>query len=403
MRKAIRIIFIVVIAAVVISTVRYCSNPYSTETVTYYEYEKSISGKGYILRDETVVTNDAPGIFEPFVNDGERVARQAKVGTVISGQPDENMLEELTEVKGRIEDIEKSNIIAGLYQSDTIRIASAVSSNVKSIREAVRSGDYAKATELKKEIGYLKNRSAEIESSDARDELLSELYDRKASIENAIGGTQSEIYAPISGIYSSAIDGLEKYGDEELMNSLLPSDVEGFDDIMKDFERDSKDVCKITDNFEWYLTAVISEEEAEDVNPGESVKVLIDTADASEVDATVYYISEAEDGKRVIILKSSIFVDGISSIRSVDYKVVLMRKSGLKIPSAALRIENGQKGVYILIDKKKSFRYVNNDPFRSEDDQFYIVDSKYTPPGASTEYVPLKEYDKVLLEPEEVK
>lgn len=403
MRKAVKIIFAVVIAAFVISTVRYCANPYSTETVTYYEYEKSISGTGYILRDETIVTNDAPGVFEPFVNDGERVSRGAKVGTVISGRPDEELLGELAGINERIEDIEKSEAVAGLYQSDALRIANAVSTNVKSIREAVRTGDYAKAAELKKEIGYLKGRSGEIEGSDARDELLAELYDRKANIESAVGGAQSEIYAPIAGVYSSVVDGLEKYGTPEAMAELMPSTVEAFDKAAEDFERSASDVCKITDNYNWYLAAVITEEEAENVKVGSGVSVLIDSADAAEVDASVYSLSEAEDGKRVMIVKSNEFADGISSMRSVDYKVVLLRKTGLKIPSSALRIENGKKGVYILIDKKKSFKYVNNEPFRSEDDQFYIVNRKYTPQGSGTDYVPLKEFDKVLLNPEDVR
>ncbi len=403
MRKAIRIVFIIVIVAAMVSSVRYCASPYSTETVTYYEYEKSISGMGYILRDETIVTNAVYGVFEAYVNDGERVKKGARVGTVISGQPDEAMLEELSTLNGRIEDIEKSNIVANLYHSDTRRIASAVTDSVESLREAVRGGDYSKASELKKEIGYLKTRSSELEESEARETLLSQLYERKAEIENSIGTAQTEIYAPVAGIYSAAVDGLEKYGSPERLSTLLPSDIESFDEILEEYEPSAGEACKITDSFSWYLTAVVSDEEAKDISVGDSVSVLIDTAEAAEVDATVRYISEAEDGKRAIAVESNLYVEGITGLRSVDYKLVLLRKSGLKIPSAALRIEGDKKGVYILLDKKKSFRYVNDNPFRSEDDSFYIVDAKYTPPGAAADYVPLKEYDKVLLKPEEVK
>ncbi len=403
MRKVLKIIFAVVLFFALVSTIRYCASPYGTETVTYYEYEKSISGSGYILRDEVVVTNDAPGVFEPFVNDGERVSKNARVGTVISGEPDEKMLSELLSLNERIEDIEKSNLIAGMYREDAVRIANAVSSNVDGIRAAVREGDYSKATALKKEIGYLKGRSGELESSEARDELLAELYDRKARIEAAIGGAQSQIFAPIAGIYTASVDGLERYGGDELRAELLPSDVESFGAKLKEFSKDSKDVCKITDNYNWYLTAVISEEEAEDISTGAGVSVLIDTANASEVDGVVELLSTAENGKRVIIVRCNEFVDGISSVREVDYKIILMRKTGLKIPSAALRIENGKKGVYILLDKKKSFRYVNDNPFRFDDDQYYIVNTKYAPAGSGTGYVPLKEFDKVLLNPEDVR
>ena len=104
-----------------------------------------------------------------------------------------------------------------------------------------------------------------------------------------------------------------------------------------------------------------------------------------------------------MVVSSDLFMDGISSLRKVDYEIVLQRETGLRVPSSALRIVDGSKGVYILLDKTKSFRYVNDNPYRSEDDQYYIVDEKYTPPGASADYVPLKEYDKVLINPEEVR
>ncbi len=403
MRRAFKIFICVVVLVAVISTVNYCSRPYSTQTVTYFEYEKSIKGKGYILRDETIVTNDAPGVFEPFVNDGERVSKDAKVGTVISGSLDEKLIEELNQVKERIEDIEKSSSIAGLYQSDELRISNAVKNDIKSLRTAVKNSDLSKATELKKEIGYLKDRSAQIENNESRTELLAQLYQRRDDIEAAVGGVQHELYSPIAGVYSLAIDGLEKYGKEDTLAGLTPSEVENFDKELKEYEKDPHDVCKITDNFNWYLAAVISVEDAKNVRVGNRVTIKIDNSDTSEVQGTVYSLSEEEDGKNVMIVKSNLFIEGISSVRTVDYEVILQRRTGLKIPSAALRIEDGKKGVYILIDKKKSFRFVNDNPFRSEDDQYYIVDRKYTPQGASAEYVPLKEYDKVLLNPEDVR
>ncbi len=403
MRKALKIILAVVLVAAVISTVHHCANPYSTQTVTYYEFQKSIRGEGYILRDETVVSSDVPGVFEPFVNEGERVSRDARVGTVMTGEPDSALISELNEVRRRIEDIEQSATIAGIYQSDTVRIANAVTKDVTDLREAVREGDLAAATELKREIGYLKNRTSNLESSEQTDLLLEELYLRRDEIEKAVAGVQKAVYAPISGVYSSAVDGLEGFGSAEKIASLTPDDVESFDEIIDTYKQDPSDVCKISDNFAWYLTAVISEEEAADVELNGSVTVNIDTFSTGEVNGTVYSLSEAQDGKRVMVIRSDLFVEGISGMRRVDYQVTLERRTGLRIPSSALRIENGQKGVYILLDKQKSFKAVNNNPYRSEDDEYYIVERKYSPPGAPTDYVPLKEYDKVLINPEEVR
>ncbi len=404
MRRALKIILCAVVIIALISTVRYCADPYDTQTVTYYEYQKSVSGEGFILREETVVDNDVPGVFEPYVNEGERVGRDARIGTVISGTPDENLMRELNDVNQRIEDIEESTTIAGIYQTDTVRIANAVNENVKSMRQAVADGDLNTATELKREIGYLKNRTAQLDGSEPAEQLLSQLYSRKTEIETAIGSVQEIVYAPIAGVYSSAVDGLESYGTEEALSALTPEDIDSIDLTLNSGEKDERAVCKISDNFIWYLAAKISEEEAAGVKPGAAVNIRIDNANSPEVAGKVYYLSEPVDGSCAMVVSCDLFVEGISSLRRVDYEVVLQRETGLRIPSSALRIEDGHKGVYILIDKKtKSFRYVNDNPFRSEDDQYYIVDAKYTPVGAPTDYVPLKEYDKVLIEPEKVK
>ncbi len=403
MGKYLKLILCAVLIVGIAFGVYRCTNPYKTETVAYYEYQKAISGQGYILRSETIVTNDVPGTFEPFVNEGDRVSRNAKIGTVISGKPDEKLIEELGSVKERIEDIEKSNSIAGIYQSDTMRIANAVKADVKNLRAAVTDGDLSRATELKKEIGYLKSRTAQIENNESGQLLLSELYDRKKTIEDAIGTSQQEVCSPISGVYSSTIDGLEKYGSEDELAKLLPDDVEAFDQLTEAYDKNSNEICKITDSFTWYLASVITSEEAEDVNPGNSVTIKFDDVGSGEIQGKVYSLSEIKDGKQVMVISSNLFVEGISGARKVSYEVILQKKTGLRIPSSALRIEDGKKGVYILIDKKKSFRYVNNDPFRSDDDEFYIVDRKYSPAGASSEYVPLKENDKVLINPEDVR
>ena len=88
-----------------ISTVSYCSAPFDTETAQTINVRKTINGEGYILRNETTVSPQSKGAFESGVQDGTRVSRNGSLGITISGNYNEELVEQLKSVSKRIDDI----------------------------------------------------------------------------------------------------------------------------------------------------------------------------------------------------------------------------------------------------------------------------------------------------------
>ena len=78
-----------------ISTVSYCSAPFDTETAQTINVRKTINGEGYILRNETTVSPQSKGAFESGVQDGTRVSRNGSLGITISGNYNEELVEQL--------------------------------------------------------------------------------------------------------------------------------------------------------------------------------------------------------------------------------------------------------------------------------------------------------------------
>ncbi len=395
MNKILKYVLLGSVILALISTVSYCSAPFDTEVAQNVDIRKTVSGEGYILRNETVVTPTSKGAFEPAVQDGVRVARGSSLGVVISGNYDEKLVTELKEVTERIEEIEKSNNFADIYSSDEARIFSALKDLSSSIRTNVREEDYLLATENATQLNVLLQKKDSSENQGAGENLLLQLQQKKYELEQQLGGVRVNVVSPASGHFYSNLDGLEMKIKEEELLLLTPTSVSKYSEKLKSYSYDPQYAGKITDTYAWYLAAVLPEEKAQNLTVGNTVTLSVD--DASGVKATVMAINSDETNRYAVLLKSTHDVKDVFEKRAVTFEICYEEYSGLYVPSAAIRVVDGVTGVYILNQNETvSFRCV--DIILKEKD-YYIVRSKYTPPEG-VKFSPLKLYDDILVNPE---
>ena len=125
-------------------------------------------------------------------------------------------------------------------------------------------------------------------------------------------------------------------------------------------------VCKIIDNFVWYLAVPLELKDAEKFEIGNTMKIVFRDAGGQTAPAEIYAISGEEGGKKVVTFKLNRDVSGILSRRNVSIDIVLNTYEGLKVPMAALCMEGEQTGVYVQNGGEKVFKkveiiYHNND------------------------------------------
>ncbi len=395
MNKILKYVLLGSVILALISTVSYCSAPFDTEVAQNVDIRKTVSGEGFILRNETVVMPTSKGAFEPAVQDGVRVARGSSLGVVISGNYDEKLVAELKEVTERIEEIEKSNNFADIYSSDEARIFSALKDLSSSIRTNVREEDYLLATENATQLNVLLQKKDSSENQGAGENLLLQLQQKKYELEQQLGGVRVNVVSPASGHFYSNLDGLEMKIKEGELLLLTPTSVSKYSEKLNSYSYDPQYAGKITDTYAWYLAAVLPEEKAQNLTVGNTVTLSVD--DAPAVKATVMAINSDETNRYAVLLKSTHDAKDVFEKRAVTFEICYEEYSGLYVPSAAIRVVDGVTGVYILNQNETvSFRCV--DIILKEKD-YYIVRSKYTPPEG-VKFSPLKLYDDILVNPE---
>lgn len=398
MNKTLRKILIFFILVAFISTISYCSAPYDTETAKIITVKKTVTGSGFILRNETPVTPNTNGIFEPGIKEGTRVSKGSSIGVTISGNLSEKLSEELEEVTKRIEEIEQSGSISDLYSSDEARMYTALSDLTGKIRDDVYSENYSSASMTVTQLVTLLSKKYAPENGLAADNLLLELKERKYEIEQQLGGVREDIKAPVSGLFYRTLDGLEDSGTEKDIASLSAAKINGFSKDLENFKPQKKNVGKIVNTYVWYIAATVDITEAEKLPIGKTVTLTVD--DSVGVDAVVLAVNHVDgDKEAAVIIKSTRSIAGIFEKRTAEFELCYEEYTGLYVPSAAIRVVDSVTGVYVLNRSKTvSFKCVD---ILLKEDNYYIVNKNYIPPEGS-EYQALRLYDDIFVNPEVV-
>ncbi len=395
MNKKIKTVLLISLIIALISTLSYCSAPFDTETAKIISIRKTVSGEGYILRNETVIENSSNGVFEASVKDGTRVSGGSSIGVTISGNYNEELVKELEDVTKRIDEVQKSGDFADIYASDEARIFSALRDITKEIRTNARGGNLSLAAQNTQQLKALLEKKYTAENSGAAQALLSELEAKKASLESQLGNIRENVSSPTAGCFYTSLDGLEQKRPEKELFSLTTADIYKFPKTLDEYKKPRTHAGKIVDTYSWYLVATIPIEDANLISPGSSVTLSID--EGSPLSATVEAVNPDEIDSAAIIIKCTRNANGIFEKRTVNFEICYEEYNGLYVPSAAIRIKDGVTGVYV-INRNEAVSFRATDIILQEED-FAIAKTPYTPP-AEVPYSALKIYDDILVNPE---
>ncbi len=323
--------------------------------VTYGTIRDVISCEGQIIKEEVLIKAPADGVLQPYLTDCEKAAKNGSVAAILSGETDEDSKSKLTVLQSRITSLEET-LDGGNFDDDIIAIDSAVSDKINAVIAYSGNGSFTKVSDYKEDIIKLLDKRVCV-SGDGKN-LLKTLNEEKKALEVSLGNLINEVISPTSGVFSARMDGLEeKYTPENLGTLTLSA----LDEIKKTkpykASKVSKGdaVCKVMNNFSWYLAVAIDKKEAAEMKKGDSIKISFRDAEGEIATAVVHDILEEESGKNIVIFNLNRDVGGILSRRSVSIDIIKSVYEGFKIPLGALVYENDKTGVYVVNSGEKVF------------------------------------------------
>lgn len=322
-KKIVLIILMIIIIYAICILCMLLKNPVDTVLVENGKLYLEEATAGYIIRNETVVEgeNYKNGIV-PIKTEGERVSKGDSIFRYYSNSED-NLVEKIQDLDKKIQEaMSKEN---NLFSSDIKLLDSQIESKLNDIYEL---NDLQKITEYKNDINTYVTKKAKIagELSPAGS-YIKKLIDERSGYEKSLNNNSEYITAPISGLVSYRVDGLEDVLKPDDFSKINKEFLEKLNVKTSQVIASSSEKGKVIDNFECYIATIVDSEEAKKTEVGDKIKIRL--PNSKEVNAEIEYI-QSNDDDVVLVIKMQEYVEELISYRKIAFDIIWWSASRIK-------------------------------------------------------------------------
>ncbi len=377
------------IIAVVFVVHQIYSSVYKPITTVSAEFSTATEGfdiTGIIIREEKVITSNTQGAMHFVLADGERVSKNGVVANIYSNADASVTVNRIEQLKSRIADIEEIQGYNDVEAADISLLNSKVNNSLDSFIRGCATDNFStaeeNANELLTNISRRQMITGEQTDFSARlDSLKAELETLNASLPDTVGSIKTDV----SGYFVSGVDGYE--------DVLLCSDIENitpeFLENLKPNATPQNVVGKIVSGYTWYIVSTVSINDSLQYKVGDKLTIKTAIKSSPALDVKVERINTSLNSENAVVIFSCQKMNSeLAAMRKGAMTVIKKTYSGLKIPTKALRVQDGKTGVFVRSGQAVKFVTVNV-VYRTNE---YIICEQQT----SNESV-LRLYDEVIV------
>ena len=371
------------------------TNIFTIEEGKLYQEETDI---GYVIRNEKVVKGENyKNGMEQIKSEGEKVATNEKIFRYYSSN-EENLKQKVAELDEKVQSVMTSD--TSLFSSDMKLLENQIDEKVSDINKIT---DISKLEEYKKEIDNSVQKKAKIAGNlSPKGSYLNQLIEERKKYESQLNSGAEYVSAPMSGIVSYKVDGLEETLTPENFSSLSKEYLENLDLKTGKLVATNDECGKVINNFCCYIATVSSSEEAKQAEVGKKVKIRL--SNNSEIEAEITNLIKEDDGDILIILKIDKQVEELINYRKISFDLIWWSESGLKVPNQAIvNIDNknyvvrsraGYLSKILVKIKKQGEKYSIIEAYTAEE----MKKEGYTNEEIAG-YKKISLYDEILINP----
>ena len=344
------------------------TNVFTVEEGKLYKEETDI---GYVIRNEKVVKGENyKNGMEQIKAEGERTAVNENIFRYYSIN-EENLKTKISELDIKIQEIMTND--KTLQTADMKNLENQIDSKLEDISKLK---DVSKLIEYKKDVDNLVTKKAKIAGdSSPKGSYLRDLIEERKSYENQLNSGAEYVKAPMSGLVSYRVDGLEETLTPENFGMINEEYLENLDLKTGKIVATNEECGKVIDNFSCYIAIITDSQEAKVSKVGDNVKVRL--PNNVEIKAEITNISNENDEKRILFLKLNKQVEELINYRKITFNLIWWDSSGLKVPNQAIvKVDNldyvvrsraGYLSKILIKVKKQTEKYSIVEPYTNEE------------------------------------
>lgn len=386
-------VVVLIVLFVVIQFYKVTHIELKTQTATVSTVYDKVSSEALFIRDESVVEKAATGVTVPCFEDGDKINVKGNVAMQFSSSKAAANYSKYTDLTNQIK----------YYQTLEAQTVGQ-SANLETINEDIEQKIINYADGLcRNKIG---DTAEELDSVLVRRQLIiGEDVDLLSIIENlrdkrnsysSFSKPDKYIKTDESGVFSSYTDGYENIID---FDKAEETSIDEFKSALSAVDK-SQDVAdnvgKLVTSYTWYVQTLVSTDTVKNLENGDYVNIVLKDDSSKEFKAEIVSGADVSLGQKetLLVLKLNEMDADIAKLRKAEIEIRRNEYEGIKIPSEALHVVDGKKGVYVLIASQIKFREVNI--IYSDDD--YVL-AEYDESNTNSIHL----YDKIITQGKDLK
>ena len=323
-------------------------------TVSAVEYE-TVETMIYAVRKEYIIEGIENAFLVPLIANGDRVARGE---TIAAAFPSDEAARSYTEYLEKTEEIEYYNRLSSYSLSQYTDFTSLTDNTyaaVYALSARTHTGDCQDMESLLSD--FRSALTAKQTASGASSDFTAKISQLRVEADDALrnAGSFTSIAAAESGYFYADSDGFENVLTYDDISSIGVNDIDGAFSALPE-HRTAGVMGRIVNSFDWYFVCALDQSVANTFAIGDKYEVELPYNAVDPFKAEVYRINDATGDRAAVVFRVRDVSTQLASLRSSFAAIRLHAYSGYKIPSEAIRIVNGQRGVFILRNNIANFR-----------------------------------------------
>ena len=317
--------------------------PLMTATVTPYEAGAGYYASGFVVREEELLYSQY-GTTVLNCAEGAHVAANDTVATGYRSEDAKTRQTRIDELSGQIEQLQYAwSAVSSVY--DQAALDADIAGDLAQLSRYLALRDMNSVSDLSPELkGLILRRTGSDSDSGSLQARISTLQAELETLEAQSAGDTSAILAGKAGTFSAAVDGYESVLTPE---RLMEMTVAEFESVQPD-ETDANAIGRLVTSATWYYACVVPASELSGVEEGDRATLTFARDYYQPATMRVARLGGNEAGSRLLVLSSDRALQNVTLLRQQSAEIVFTSYSGLRVPKSAVRVENGQTGVYIL-------------------------------------------------------
>ena len=386
-------VIVLIVLFVVIQFYKVTHIELKTQTATISTVYDKVSSEALFIRDESVVEKSPSGVTVACFQDGDKINVNGNVAMQFSSSKAAANYSKYAELTKQIKSYQTLEAQTVGQSADLETINEDIEQKVINYADGLaknRIGDTAE------DLDSVLVRRQLIIGEDVN--LLSIIENLRDQRNNYQSYSKPDRYIKTdkSGVFSSYTDGYENLID---YSKAEETTIDGFKSALKAVDKAqnvSNNIGKLVTSYTWYIQTLVSADTVKNLENGDYVNIVLKDDTSKSFKAEIVNGAEIALGQKetLLVLKLNEMDADIAKLRKAEIEIRRNTYEGIKVPSEALHVLDGKKGVYVLIASQVKFREVN--VIYSDDD--YVL-AEYDESNEKSIHL----YDKIITQGKDLK